>query len=153
MQAKHFFSRGRFLRQGELVSLSNTKSFPFWAYIQFKHFLDSPSNRCKFAKNPTFLESLCTSSSPQSHLILGLYATMFGEPYASLKSEHAYWETELGMVIDDTAWDRVHLYIHKGSLNVHTQKNGYKQGGIEHRKYYINSSRQSQTSAGGVNRV
>lgn len=52
--------------------------------------------------------------------------SMFKEPYASLRSEHEFWETELGMEIKDISWDSVHLYIHKGSLNVHTQENGYK---------------------------
>lgn len=112
--------------------MSNTKSFPFWIYIQLKHFLDSPVNRECFTKTPMVLESLCSGPSPQSHLISGLYATMFGEPYASLRSEHAYWETELGTVIDDTAWDRVHLYMHKASLNAQTQENGYK---IKMRRY------------------
>lgn len=125
MQAKHFYSRGRFLHQGELATLSNTKSFPFWAYIQLKHYLDNAASRGSFTKPPTILESLCSSSSVR-HVISVLYASMFKEPYASLRSEHVFWETKLNMTIKDTSWDRVHLYIHKGSLNVHTQENGYK---------------------------
>lgn len=78
MRAQHFFLRDRFLRQQELAAISNTKSFPFWAYIQIKHFLDNPANRDSFGKNPTVLESLCTGPSPQSHSILVLYAAMFG---------------------------------------------------------------------------
>lgn len=50
---------------------------------------------------------------------------MFKEPYASLRSEHGFWEDELNMTIEDTSWDSVHLYIHKGTLNIHTLENGY----------------------------
>lgn len=124
MQARHFFLRGRFLRQRELEAISNTKSFPFWACIQIKHFLDNLANRDNFGKNPTVLESLCTGPFPKNHLISVLYAAVFGESYASQRSELAYWETVLDREIEDSSWDRVHLYIHKGSLNVHTQENG-----------------------------
>lgn len=55
-----------------------------------------------------------------------LYALMYGKPYASLHSEHTGLENELNTVIEFTNWDGIHLYIHKGSLNVQTQENGYK---------------------------
>lgn len=125
MQAKHFFSRGRFLHQSELAALSLTKSFPFWAYPKLKHYLDNPVTRDSFTKTPTVFESLCSGPSSQRHVISVLYAFMFQEPYSALHTECAFWETQLDTVIPEASWDRIHLYIHKGSLNVHTQKNGY----------------------------
>lgn len=88
MQAKHFFSRGRFLGQGELAALSLTKSFPFWAHLQLKHYLDNPANRDSFAKNPTVIELLCSSSTPEKHVISVIYASMFGEPYLEQRNMH-----------------------------------------------------------------
>lgn len=126
MQAKHFFSRGRFLQQRELAAFSLTKSFPFWAYLQLKHYLDNPATRESSTRTPTILESLCSGPSPQRHVISVLYASMFQELYSELHRERAFWETQLDTVIPEASWDRIHLYIHKGSLNVHTQENGYK---------------------------
>lgn len=82
--------------------------------------------RKNFTKTPTVFESLCSSSSPQRHVISVLYASMFKEPHTSMHAEHAFWETQLGKVIEKKSWERVHWYIHKGSLNVNTQENGYK---------------------------
>lgn len=123
MLAKHFFRRGRFMWQAELAERSDTGSFPFWPYIQLKHFLDDPSLKKGFTKTPTVLESLCASSTPQSHVISMLYASLFGESYALLSSERSYWNSVLGAEIEEESWDRIHLYIHKGSLNVSVQEN------------------------------
>lgn len=43
-----------------------------------------------------------------------------------MRSDHAFWESALGMEIGDANWDRIHLFKHKGFLNVNTQENGYK---------------------------
>lgn len=115
IQAKRFFRRGKFLRIQDLAALSNTKSFPSWSYMQLKHFLDVPSKILKFTNPPTIFESLCSSSSPQSHVISALYASMFGESQSSLHSDHAFWELVLDREIGEARWDRIHLYIHKGS--------------------------------------
>lgn len=126
MLAKHFFQRGRFMRQTELAEHSGTGSYPFWSYIQLKHFLDDPSRKKGFTKIPTIMESLCSRSTPQSHVISMLYASMLGGSSALLHSKHSFWESTLGLEIDEKNWDRIHLYIHKGSLNVSVQENGYK---------------------------
>lgn len=56
MQAKHLFSKNRFLHQRELAALSLTKSFPFLAFLQIKHYLDNPATRGSFTKVPTVFE-------------------------------------------------------------------------------------------------
>lgn len=142
MQAKHLFCRGKFLRLQDLVALSNTKSFPSW----LKHFLDVPVKIAKFTSPPTVFESLCSSSSPQSHVISALYVFMFGEPYSSLCSDHTFWESALDREIGEASWDQIHLYIHKGFLNVNTQENGYKLK----TRCFIRFSRWCQTTVGDV---
>lgn len=84
--------------------------FLFWSYIQLKHYLDNPDNRECYTKAPAVFESLCSSSALQSHVIFVLYASMFGKPYASLHSEHAFWESALDTAIEDTHWDHIHLH-------------------------------------------
>lgn len=126
MLAKYFFRRGRFLRQTELANISNMSLFLFWPYIQLKHFLDNPTHKEGFTKNPTVLESLCSSSHPQRHVISALYASLFEKTPTSLRSEHAYWELVLGRELEEGDWDKVNVYLHKGSLNVSVQENGYK---------------------------
>lgn len=71
-------------------------------------------------KAPTVFESLCVSLSSQSHVI------MFGEPYFFLRSGHPFWESVLDTEIEDASWDHIHLFIHKGYLNVNMQENGNK---------------------------
>lgn len=126
MQAKPFFSRGKFLDQKELAALSLTKSFPFWAYLQLKHYLDNPASREKLTKPPTVFESLCLGPPPQRHMISTLYASMFRDSRKILQTEYEFWKTQLNIEIPEASWELIHLYIHKGSLNVNTQENGYK---------------------------
>lgn len=78
IQARHFFWRRRFKNHKEMAELSNTAKFPFWSYLQLKHYLDNPTRRAHFTRDTTVFESRCTRSSPQSHVISALYASMFG---------------------------------------------------------------------------
>ena len=55
-----------------------------------------------------------------------LYTSLFGESSTLLSSERSHWNSAVGSEIDEENWDRIHLYIHKGSLNVSIQENGYK---------------------------
>lgn len=72
------------------------------------------------------MESLCTRSTPQCHVISMLYLSLFDEHSTLLHAERSYWESALGSEIDKENWDLIHLCIHKGSLNVSVQENGYK---------------------------
>lgn len=93
--------------------------------MQLKHFLDVPSRREGFTKPTTILESLCSRTAPRT-MSYRLYASLFEELSVHLHSEHSYWESTVGTEMDKEGWDRINLYIHKGSLNVSIQENGYK---------------------------
>lgn len=98
----------------ELIELSNTNLFPLWSYLQLKHYLDNPAHRERFTKAPTFFES-ALDCPPQN-------SSMFGEPYASLLSDHAFWESVLDR--DRRCQLGPHPLIHPQGLS--TQENGYK---------------------------
>lgn len=55
-----------------------------------------------------------------------LYNSMFREPDTLMHAEHAFWETRLDRTIEKKSWEKVHWYIHKGTMNMNTQENGYK---------------------------
>ena len=126
MLSKHFFYSGKFPSLQVLAQMSTTQAFPSWPFMQLKHFLNVPAKIAKYTRSSTVFESLCSSTSPQSHVISALYAYMFGELYSSLRSDHAFWKTALDREIGDASWDHIHLLIHKGSFNVNVQENGYK---------------------------
>lgn len=100
--------------------------FPFWTYIQLRHFLDKPRLCPEYSRQRTPFESLCTRKELQIHLISDLYAILFSDinPKSNIASRK--WERELVIDLSDDEWENIFFCIHKGTINVSTQENGFK---------------------------
>ena len=70
--------------------------------------------------------TLCSSKSPQRHIILMLYASMYKAPFVSMQAEQTSWETRLGRTVGMKDWEKIYWFIFKGSLSVNIQESGYK---------------------------
>lgn len=120
MLARHFFCRGRFNKHRELADIYY-QGIPFWSYLQLKHYLDDPACRERFTRAPTVFESLCSNS---------MWFHCYMLPCLESNTPHCTLTTHSGKLHEDAeiggaSWYRIHLYTHKGSLNVATQTNGY----------------------------
>lgn len=109
-----------------LVDSSLFKSFPFWTYRQIRHFLSTQGTTLTWTRQLTPFEELCTRSSPQRHLISYMYNALIDNTTYTPDSTHTAWEVDLQMTFTEEDWTRINEYIHKGSLNVAIQENGYK---------------------------
>ena len=69
---------------------------------------------------------LCVSNSPQRHLISKTYSLLFSDVDLEMDEKVQYWERVLDIHISTNEWRHIFTFIHKGSLNVLTQENGYK---------------------------
>lgn len=72
------------------------------------------------------MEELCSTASPQRHLILTVYALLFGEIDHKSNTVIQKWESELKLDLPKEEWDSIYEHIHKGSINISAQENGYK---------------------------
>lgn len=54
-----------------------------------------------------------------------LYLYQFGDYSAKSGTTCVPWERDLGLDLSDNDWEAIHTLIHKSSLNVTVQENGY----------------------------
>lgn len=122
----HFYQDGKIMPHEKLIEISKTSAFSFWTYRQIRHFLESHANQTHGIKQLTQFETLCHRKIPQRHLISLLY-TLLNDPLTpTISPSQSAWNRDLPTPLTNEEWNKVHEYIHKGSLNVTTQENGYK---------------------------
>lgn len=126
IRAEHFFSEGRLLTQDELATKMNKTSFPFWTYVQIRHFFSRPKPQPDWARRTTAFESLCLSEEPQKHLISLTYNMLFSNQNSNLVWHNKKWEQELNITLTEKEWENIYTHIHKGTINVQIQENAFK---------------------------
>lgn len=126
IRAEHFFVDGRLLTQTELATKMSKTSFPFWTYVQLRHFFDNPKPRPEWSRRTTAFEDLCLKEEPQKHLISITYTMLFSNHDSNLHWTNKKWEQELSISLTEKEWETIHTLIHKGTLNVQVQENAYK---------------------------
>lgn len=94
--------------------------------MQLRHFLLDPQTRAAYSRNQSHFESLCSATEPQRHLISTIYLNLFLEHTPKTNIASAKWEKDLSIHLSDKEWEKIYSNIHKGSINVTTQENGYK---------------------------
>lgn len=82
------------------------------------------NGQCSRPLNP--FESLCTRTTPQSHLLSYIHNLLFTDLKANESRSCRKWEADLSIQITEDRWEQIFLNIHKGSINVTTQENGFK---------------------------
>lgn len=90
------------------------------------HYILPLNKKLKVSRPLFLLETLCTKQSPQSHLISTMYSLLFLNVPSNIGRACKAWENELSLSMSREQWEQVYLNIHKGSVKVSTQENGYK---------------------------
>lgn len=122
----HSFKKGDFCIWRHFPLFQKTASFPFWPYVQILHFLYVLSNRSFFALFRTSFGYQCTKARPQRHFISSIYLNQFGDYSTKSGKACTAWERDLGLDLSGDDWEAINTSIHKGSLYVSIQENGYK---------------------------
>lgn len=126
IRAEQFFHRGHPLALQSLSSQMTNKSFPFWSYTQIRHFLDRFHPRTDWSRQLTPFESICLRQEPQRHLISDIYAILFANYDPKCNEASRRWEQDLSLDLSKSEWENIYTFIHKGTVNVHTQENWFK---------------------------
>lgn len=66
----------------------------------------------------------CRKKDPQRHLIL--YAILFSDHNPKYNIASHKWERELIIDLSEEVWENILSCIHKGTINVSVQENGFK---------------------------
>lgn len=77
MRASHFFEGGSFRDRTAVPVLPEASPLPFWIYFQIRHYINDPRLRTLHARDLTPFDSLCSSTSPQRHLVSNSYSTLY----------------------------------------------------------------------------
>lgn len=120
-----FFNTGN-LSTSNLADQMNRPPIPPWIYLMISHVLKSLDKDLQCSRQLTPFEKLCTQNSPQRHLIAYTDNLLFENLLPNTSNACTRWEEDLSFSLTDEQWERIFLNIHKGSLNVSTQENGYK---------------------------
>lgn len=126
IRAKHFFSGNTFQAITNLPAHVSGKPFPSWIYNQIRHFLAHPPKNTDYSRQLTPFEVLCSQTEPQRHVISELYALLFSEHTPKSNIATRAWEKDLDLDLSDQEWENIYSYIHKGTINVSAQENGFK---------------------------
>lgn len=126
IQIHHFFSQGKLLQREKHPSKDVGIYVSPWYHTLLSHYLLALDRKIKVSRPLSPFETLCTKQSPQSHLIATLHSLLFSEVPSNSGWACKTWENKLSLVLSPEEWERVYLSIHKGSVNVSTQENGYK---------------------------
>lgn len=126
VRAEHFFNDAHLLTQSALATKLNIDTFPFWTYVQLRHFFNKPKPRPDWSRCTTKFEHLCLSENAQNHLISQIYTLLFITHTPKKHWTIQKWERDLSVESTDLDWDTIYTIIHKGSLNVQIQENAFK---------------------------
>lgn len=111
------------------ISTQMEKSpIPPWTYLLLTHYLllRSLDQNSSCSRQLTPFELLCTQKSPLSHLISTIHSLLFMGYHSNDNMACKTWEKDLSLSLTSDDWEQIYLNIHKGSINVSTQENGYK---------------------------
>ena len=126
VQTNQCFTNGRLLLQSELASKINKDVFPFWTYVQIRHFFTRLAPGTIWSKAATPFEHICSSIEPQRHLISTMSTLLFSTHASKIHWANQQWERDLMLDLTDTEWEDIYRMAHKGSVNVQVQENAYK---------------------------
>lgn len=74
---------------------------------------------------PSSFETLCTSETPQTHLISYIYALLFETVEADAEIACVQWNRKLNVPLSKEAWEMIHARLLSSSRNVvpiHTRR-------------------------------
>lgn len=126
IRAEHFFSENTFLTIPNLPKQTSGRPFPLWTYFHIRHVLNHPHKHSDYSRQLTPFELLCTKTEPQRHVISDIYSLLFSDHNPKSNIATRSWERELSIDLSEEEWENIYSYIHKGSINVSTQENGFK---------------------------
>lgn len=113
-----------------LLSTLNTRrtdnQISLWSYMHLKNYLTTPQSRSDFSRERTHFESICSKLEPQRHLISIIYSILFADQKPKSNLASSKWERDLSINLSDIEWGKIYTIIHKGSINVNVQENGFK---------------------------
>lgn len=74
----------------------------------------------------TQFEAICSRTEPQRHLISIIYSILLDEHEPKSNLACTQWEKDLSINLSEEEWGTIYANIHKGSINVTAQENGFK---------------------------
>lgn len=80
MRAHHLFDHGHIISFAALSSICPDNNISFFHFLQIRHFLSSIKPISQWFRELHLIESLCSMTSPQSHLISTVYAFRGNQP-------------------------------------------------------------------------
>lgn len=125
MRVGDFFTNNTFLLISTLSAQTSKPPFPFsfWTYIQLCHFLNDQFVRSDFSRQHTPFKLLFSNTGPQRHLISAYIPSSF---LNTTQNPSIQWEKDLSINLSEEEWEDIYSYIHKGTINVTVQENGFK---------------------------
>ena len=119
-------------KQGAIISYESfTADHPYTNISQrdfetITKFLNKPNPCYNWQRPKTPFENICLKNSPQKHLISTLHSLFYSGFDLKTDTANLKWEEELKISLSTDQWETIFHRLHKGSLNVLTQENGYK---------------------------
>lgn len=124
---------GKILSVAQIATRFEKTPIPQWTFLMIAHYLQTLDKKGQCSRQLTPFETLCTKTTPQTHLISQIHNMLFSDHKASDSQFCRKWEKDLSIQITEEGWERIFSHIHKGSINVSTQENGFK---IQSRWYH-----------------
>lgn len=124
--AHHFYETGKLRPASHLSTQMDKPPIPPWMYLLISHYLGSLDKNSSCSRQLTPCERLCEQTPPQNHLIFTIHNLLFTDYHPNDTLACKAWERELSLSLTLEDWEQIYLNIHKGSVNVSTQENGYK---------------------------
>lgn len=114
------------LPRENLPSNGEGPSISPWNYTLLLHYISTLDRKFKVSRPFSCFETLCIMQTPQRHLESTMHSLLFSNIPSNTGRAFTTWKNDLSLSLSPEDWELIYLNIHKGSVNVSTQENGYK---------------------------